>query len=105
MTGYDENGRIGSARAALYERLGWGQPAGEPADRARAALLALLVDEFGVNEAGVEVILHLLAQMHSLERRLDLIGRALRRLPPESQTLFEAEFRILCQIIEENRDE
>jgi|BEDMetMinimDraft_2_1075160.scaffolds.fasta_scaffold02322_5 hypothetical protein len=80
-------------------------PSASMAGRARAQLFALLVEEFGVNEAGVELIFHLLNQMRTLERRLDLIGRALRRLPAESQTLFEAEFRVLWRISEESSNE
>lgn len=106
MSGFDERGKNGAAaREALRRRLGWPEGENTPPARARAQLLALLVEEFGVNEAGVELILHLLSQMHALERRLDLIGRALRRLPPDSRTLFEAEFRLLCRVSPESDDE
>jgi chaperone modulatory protein CbpM len=40
-------------------------------DVARARLIRDLKDDFGVNDAGVDVILHLLDQLHGLRRALD----------------------------------
>ena len=40
-------------------------------DVARARLIQDLKDDFGVNDAGVDVILHLLDQLHGLRRALD----------------------------------
>jgi chaperone modulatory protein CbpM len=40
-------------------------------DVARARLIRDLKDDFGVNDAGVDVILHLLDQLHGLRSALD----------------------------------
>jgi chaperone modulatory protein CbpM len=46
-------------------------------DVARARLIRDLKDDFGVNDAGVDVILHLLDQLHGLRRALDQLHRDL----------------------------
>jgi chaperone modulatory protein CbpM len=46
-------------------------------DVARARLIQDLKDDFGVNDAGVDVILHLLDQLHGLRRALDQLHRDL----------------------------
>jgi chaperone modulatory protein CbpM len=46
-------------------------------DVARAHLIRDLKDEFGVNDAGVDVILHLLDQLHGLRRALDQLHKDL----------------------------
>jgi chaperone modulatory protein CbpM len=40
-------------------------------DIARARLIRDLKDDFGVNDAGVDLILHLLDQLHGLRRAFD----------------------------------
>jgi chaperone modulatory protein CbpM len=44
-------------------------------DVARARLIRDLKDDFGVNDAGVDVILHLLDQLHGLRRAFDQLHR------------------------------
>jgi chaperone modulatory protein CbpM len=44
-------------------------------DVARARLIRDLKDDFGVNDAGVDVILHLLDQLHGLRRALDQLHK------------------------------
>jgi chaperone modulatory protein CbpM len=44
-------------------------------DVARARLIRDLKDDFGVNDAGVDVILHLLDQLHGLRSALDQLHR------------------------------
>jgi len=44
-------------------------------DVARARLIRDLKTDFGVNDAGVDVILHLLDQLHGLRRVLDRLHR------------------------------
>jgi chaperone modulatory protein CbpM len=46
-------------------------------DVARARLIQDLRDDFGVNDAGVDVILHLLDQLHGLRRALDRLHKDL----------------------------
>lgn len=43
------------------------------ADAARARLIRDLVDDFGVNEEGVEIVLHLVDQLHGLRQALEQI--------------------------------
>lgn len=42
-------------------------------DAARARLIRDLVDDFGVNEEGVEIVLHLVDQLHGLRQALEQI--------------------------------
>jgi chaperone modulatory protein CbpM len=44
-------------------------------DVARARLIRDLKDDFGVNDAGVDVILHLLDQLHGLRRAFNQLHR------------------------------
>jgi chaperone modulatory protein CbpM len=44
-------------------------------DVARARLIRDLKDDFGINDAGVDVILHLLDQLHGLRRALDQLHK------------------------------
>lgn len=44
-------------------------------DAARARLIRDLKDDFGVNDAGVDVILHLLDQLHGLRSALDQLHK------------------------------
>ena len=44
-------------------------------DVARARLIRDLKDDFGVNDAGVDVILHLLDQLHGLRRAIQQLHR------------------------------
>jgi chaperone modulatory protein CbpM len=46
-------------------------------DVARARLIQDLKDDFGVNDAGVDVILHLLDQLHGLRRALERLHKDL----------------------------
>jgi chaperone modulatory protein CbpM len=48
------------------------------ADLARAALIRELIDDLGVNDEGVGVILNLLDQMHGLRRTLTDVLHAVR---------------------------
>ncbi|SPL62668.1 chaperone modulator CbpM [Ochrobactrum soli] len=43
------------------------------ADIARARLIKELKKDFGANDAGVDVILHLLDQLHGMRRSLELL--------------------------------
>ena len=47
-------------------------------DVARANLIRDLKSDFGVNDEGVDVILHLVDQLHGLRRALDLLQEGLR---------------------------
>ena len=46
-------------------------------DVARARLIGNLKTDFGVNDEGVDIILHLLDQLHGLRRALDQMHRDL----------------------------
>jgi chaperone modulatory protein CbpM len=46
-------------------------------DVARARLIGELQTNFGVNEEGVDIILHLLDQLHGLRRALDQLHKDL----------------------------
>ena len=53
----------------------------EQVDVARARLLAELGDELGFDEEAVETVVDLVDQIHTLRRRLDLLGRAIAEQP------------------------
>lgn len=44
------------------------------ADTARARLIVELKKDFGANDAGIDVILHLLDQIHGMRRSLELLN-------------------------------
>ncbi len=50
-------------------------------DVARARLIRDLKVDFGVNDEGVDVILHLMDQLHSLRRVLAQLGKDIQRSP------------------------
>jgi chaperone modulatory protein CbpM len=52
-------------------------------DVARVRLIYELRHDFGVNEAGLEVVLGLLDQLHSLRRDVGLLERALKAQPAD----------------------
>lgn len=51
------------------------------ADIARARLIQDLKDDFGVNDEGVDVILHLMDQLHGLRQALVLLHADIRKTP------------------------
>jgi chaperone modulatory protein CbpM len=55
------------------------EPAFAEIDVARARLIVELRGDFGVNDEGVAVILHLLDQMHDLRRALALLAGLARQ--------------------------
>jgi chaperone modulatory protein CbpM len=59
---------VGAETLALYVRRSWITPFGEfdDEDLARARLVHELIDELGVNEEAVPIILRLLDQIHAL---------------------------------------
>ena len=65
-----------------------GGSAAEPAytdmDLARAGLIRDLKDKMGVNDEGLDVILHLIDQMHALRRALSAALESARERPPSS---------------------
>ncbi|MGQ2904787.1 MAG: chaperone modulator CbpM [Neoaquamicrobium sediminum] len=65
--------RVDSERLQIFIDRGWisppiveGRPAFRDVDVARAALIADLADEMGVNDEGVDLVLDLLDQLYSL---------------------------------------
>jgi len=50
-------------------------------DVARARLIRDLKVDFGVNDEGVDVILHLMDQLHGLRRVLAQLGKDIQRSP------------------------
>ena len=60
--------------------IGTGEAAPElsDADAARALFIRDLTCDFGVNDEGVDLVLHLVDQMHGLRRALDELRRQLR---------------------------
>ena len=68
---------------------GWLVPQAEPelsfteADLARARLIRELKEDFGVNDEGVSVVLHLLDQVHGLRRTMRGLLDELHRRRPE----------------------
>ena len=65
-----------------------GGSAAEPAytdmDLARAGLIRDLKDKMGVNDEGLDVILHLIDQMHALRRALSAALESARERRPSS---------------------
>jgi len=71
----------------------WLIPAQAPADRnfsdrdvARAHLIRDLKSDFGVNDEGIDIILHLVDQLHGLRRAFEELHR-IRAYRPASQSL------------------
>jgi len=68
--------RVGHETIEAWVTAGWLIPEREPQwafseiDLARATLIRELKDDFGVNDEGVTLILHLLDQVHGLRRSL-----------------------------------
>ena len=54
------------------------EPAFSEVDLARAQLIRDLRDDFGVNDEGISVILHLIDQMHGLRRSMQQVLDELR---------------------------
>jgi chaperone modulatory protein CbpM len=50
-------------------------------DAARAFFIRDLKVEFGVNDEGIEIVLHLVDQMHGLRRAMLALGEELRNRP------------------------
>lgn len=79
-------------RLRVWVSEGWIRPADREAkafseaDLARAALIRDLVDELGVNEEEVPVILNLIDQIHSLRTELRTLVEAIGELSDESRT-------------------
>ena len=75
-----------------YERVGLIYPARSrgnirmfsPSDVRRAQWIRMLIDDLGVNLAGVEVILRMRAQMAELDRRMRALEEQLRELTVQS---------------------
>lgn len=65
---------------------GWLVPQSEPelafseVDLARARLIRELKQDFGVNDEGISLVLHLLDQLHGLRRGLHELTSELRRV-------------------------
>lgn len=65
---------------------GWLEPQREPeltfseVDLARARLIRELKQDFGVNDEGISLVLHLLDQLHGLRRGLQELTSELRRV-------------------------
>ena len=65
---------------------GWLEPQREPelafseVDLARARLIRELKQDFGVNDEGISLVLHLLDQVHGLRRGLQELTSELRRV-------------------------
>lgn len=65
--------RVGSERLQIFIDRGWispplldGRPVIRDVDIARAALIADLADEMGINEEGIDLVLDLLDQLYGL---------------------------------------
>jgi chaperone modulatory protein CbpM len=63
------------------------QPTFSDVDLARAQLIKDLKEDFGVNDEGVEVILHLLDQMHGLRQSMQALLEEVDRdrRPPKAE--------------------
>ena len=92
MTSLDELLRLNSRLTAFHvERWvarGMLRPVGgseawifEQVDVARAALLAELVDDVGLDEDTMEAVVGLIDQVHTLRHQLHLLGRAIGQQP------------------------
>ena len=84
--------RLTPATLALWIENGWLKPLEasgarqfQPADLARARLIRTLAEDFAVNEAGIDLLLHLLDQMHDLHRALHGLATVAQNLPPETR--------------------
>lgn len=75
---------ITDATLCAWVACGWVRDAGELDDAAlaRATLVRELVEALEVNEAGVDVALALLDQVHALRRALRMMADSLDALPP-----------------------
>lgn len=75
---------LGEARLQAWIAEGWIGRDAAPAEAelARIALIQALTEELGVNEAGVDVALGLLDQLHGMRRALRQMQAELDRLPP-----------------------
>jgi len=83
---------ITTERLEIWVRQGWLLPAREgdrpsfgPADLARARLIASLSRDFGANEEGIDLILHLLDQVHDLRRALQATRIAADRMDAKAR--------------------
>ncbi|MFD0986935.1 chaperone modulator CbpM [Methyloligella solikamskensis] len=79
-------------RLRVWVSEGWIRPVEDEtkkfseADLARAALIRDLVDELGVNEEEVPVILSLIDQIHGLRSELRVLVEAINELSEEGRT-------------------
>ncbi|ODA66455.1 hypothetical protein A7A08_02578 [Methyloligella halotolerans] len=79
-------------RLRVWVSEGWIRPADtdakaySEADLARAALIRDLVDDLGVNEEEVPVILNLIDQIHGLRSELRVLVEAINELSDDSRT-------------------
>ncbi|MCA6122532.1 hypothetical protein J6500_11610 [Bradyrhizobium sp. WSM 1704] len=55
-------------------------------DVARAHLIHDLKGDFGVNDEGIDVILHLVDQLHGLRRAFELLQKDMQRSSPRQGT-------------------
>jgi chaperone modulatory protein CbpM len=86
--------RVGQQSLQAWIRAGWLiPPQTEPeiafsdVDLARAQLIRDLRDDFGVNDEGIEVILHLLDQMHGLRATMqELLGEMHGSVKPKARS-------------------
>ena len=77
--------RVENQAVEAWVSAGWLVPQREPelefseVDLARAILIRDLRDDFGVNDEGIAVILHLIDQMHGLRRSMRELLQELRQ--------------------------
>jgi chaperone modulatory protein CbpM len=84
--------RIETATLRVWVEERWIMPEGMPeaaafeeADVARGRLILDLVHTMGVNEAGVDVVIDLVDQVHGLRERLRLLTEAVRKQDEDVQ--------------------
>jgi chaperone modulatory protein CbpM len=84
-----ERAHIDRTTLEIWVREEWLAPSGAPAERAfsemdvaRAELIRDLKHNMGVNDAGLDVILHLIDQMHGLRRALSEALVSMRERKP-----------------------
>jgi chaperone modulatory protein CbpM len=77
--------RIDDQTLAHWIAAGWllpqrtPDPAFSEVDLARAQLIRELKEDFGVNDEGISLVLHLLDQIHGLRRNLQILVEEVRR--------------------------
>jgi chaperone modulatory protein CbpM len=97
--------RVDSDRLQIFIERGWisppvvdGRPVFRDVDVARAALIADLADQMGVNDEGVDLVLDLLDQLYSLRLAFGTLIDALEVQPRGVQIHLVNDAKRLCTL-------